>query len=123
MVLETRLYDILGVTTTATEAEIKKAYRKLALQYHPDKCADKSEKFKEISQAFMVLSDPTKRKIYDSGGEQALKEGGVESSTVDEAMDIFHMFFGGGRARGPRSRQRLRAPVICDFRRTLQWRF
>ncbi|KAK4472873.1 hypothetical protein MN116_004084 [Schistosoma mekongi] len=102
MVLETKFYDLLGVTTTATEAEIKKAYRKLALQYHPDKCSDNSEKFKEISQAFMVLSDPTKRKIYDSGGEQALKEGGGESGGMTDPMDIFQMFFGGGRSRGPR---------------------
>nr|CAH8828681.1 unnamed protein product [Trichobilharzia regenti] len=102
MVHETKYYDLLGVSPTATEAEIKKAYRKLALQYHPDKCPDNPEKFKEISQAFMVLSDATKRKIYDRGGEQALKEGGGESGGMADPMDIFQMFFGGGRSRGPR---------------------
>ncbi|CAH8492127.1 unnamed protein product [Heterobilharzia americana] len=102
MVCETKYYELLGVSPTATEAEIKKAYRKLALQFHPDKCPDNPEKFKEISQAFMVLSDPAKRKIYDRGGEQALKEGGGESGGMADPMDIFQMFFGGGRSRGPR---------------------
>lgn len=50
----------------------------------------------------MVLSDATKRKIYDRGGEQALKEGGGESGGMADPMDIFQMFFGGGRNRGPR---------------------
>ena len=57
-------YDILGVSKDATVSQIKKAYRKLALKYHPDKCGDE-EKFKEISNAYQILSDPIQKKLYD----------------------------------------------------------
>lgn len=106
MVKETKFYDILEVKPDATTAEIKKSYKKLALKYHPDKNNnDDGEKFKEISQAFEVLSDPKKRDIYDQGGEQALKEGGGGDFNFHNPFDIFDMFFGGGggmhRNRGP----------------------
>merc|ERR1711962_1410140 len=65
---DSKLYDELGVQPTATDAEIKKAYRKLALKYHPDKNPDDPEKFKNISAAFEVLSDAKKREIYDKYG-------------------------------------------------------
>ena len=70
-------YQILGVSRSANDDELKKAYRKLALKYHPDKNKDPGaeEKFKQIGEAYDVLSDPKKRRIYDQVGEEGLKGG------------------------------------------------
>ncbi|KAG5923976.1 hypothetical protein E4U42_004775 [Claviceps africana] len=79
MVRETQLYDTLGIRPDASQDEIKKGYRKAALKWHPDKNKDNanaSEKFKECSQAYEILSDPEKRKVYDQYGLEFLLRGG-----------------------------------------------
>ncbi len=75
-------YDVLGVNKTATAAEVKSAYRKLALQYHPDrnKAKDAEAKFKEINEAYQVLSDEKKRQAYDQYGHAAFTNGGFNSA-------------------------------------------
>lgn len=91
-------YKELGVDKSASESEIKKAYRKLAVKHHPDKGGD-VEKFKAISAAYEVLSDPEKKKLYDQYGKEGLEEGGGGGGGAE---DLFSSFFGGGRgSRGP----------------------
>lgn len=71
-------YKILGISRGASDDDIKKAYRKLALKYHPDKNkeAGAEEKFKEVAEAYEILSDPKKKEIFDKYGEEGLKMGG-----------------------------------------------
>ena len=106
-------YEVLGVAKTATDAEIKKAYRVLAKKYHPDMNPGDKEaevKFKEASEAYAVLSDPEKRKQYDQFGHAAFEQGGGAgaggfggfdfSDIFGGGMgDIFSDLFGGGRSR------------------------
>ncbi len=114
-------YEILGVSRTATKEEIKKAYRRLALKYHPDRNpGDKvaEEKFKEAAEAYEVLSDDEKRRIYDQFGHNGL-QGNTGFSGFSDLNDIFsafsdifeEAFFGGGysgRSRRSRSSHRNR---------------
>jgi len=94
MVKETTYYDLLGVRPDASESELKKAYRKLALKYHPDKNPDAGDKFKEISHAYEILSDSEKRQMYDQYGEEGLNgQGGMGGM---DAEDLFSQLFGGG---------------------------
>lgn len=94
-------YDLLGVAKNASESDIKKAYRKKAVQHHPDKGGDE-ETFKAITRAYEVLSDKEKRHIYDNYGEEGLEQGGGGGGM--NAEDLFSAFFGGGRRQrsGPR---------------------
>lgn len=101
-------YEILGVSRGASEAELKAAFRKLAMVHHPDKNRDDKTaeaKFKELNEAYQVLSDPQKRGAYDRFGHQAFENGGggpgFGGEFTDVMSDIFESFFGEGR--GPRA--------------------
>ena len=94
-------YSVLGVTRTASDDEIKKAYRKLAMQYHPDRnngSKEAEEQFKAISEAYDVLRDPEKRAAYDRYGEAGLRGGGgggFHHVDLSEALNMFMRDFGG----------------------------
>lgn len=128
-------YSLLGVTKSATQDKIKKSYRKLALQYHPDrnKTKEGEEKFKEITKAYEVLSDPQKRQTYDQFGAAAFEQGGAgaggpfggqgpfggfggqytyttngqgfDFGGFSDPFEIFEQFFGGASPFGSRSRR------------------
>jgi molecular chaperone DnaJ len=105
------LYEILGVDRNADADTIKKAYRRLARQLHPDvnPDADTQERFKEVSAAYEVLSDPEKRRMYDLGGDPLSRSGGGFGQGAGFSFtDIMDAFFGGQAAtgRGPRPRTR-----------------
>ncbi len=98
----TEFYELLGVARTATEAEIKKAYRKLAMEYHPDRNSspDAEARFKEITEAYEVLRDPQKRAAYDRYGKAGVAGGGsggfgYHHVDLSEALEIFMRDFGG----------------------------
>jgi molecular chaperone DnaJ len=118
-------YALLGVSREASEAEIKKAYRKLAMEYHPDRnpSPDAEARFKEITEAYEVLRDPEKRSTYDRYGKAGLSGGGFGFHHVDlgEALNIFmrdfggmggfESLFGGGSRRDERRGQDIRVTV------------
>ena len=114
-------YDILGVQKNASDDEIKKSYRKLAMKYHPDRNKDDKEaekKFKEATAAYEALKDPEKRAAYDQYGHDAFRQGGMGGAQgfgdfAGGFSDIFEEFFGGGfggssRQRGPQRGSDLR---------------
>jgi molecular chaperone DnaJ len=112
-------YDILGVARDATPEEIKRAYRRLARELHPDLNPDAvaQERFKEVSAAYEVLSDPAKRKIVDLGGDPLSPGGGGGGGGADGPFtmgfqDIMDAFFGGATTRGPRPRTRPGADAL-----------
>jgi curved DNA-binding protein CbpA len=109
-VRDTKYYDLLGVAPDADEPTIKKAYRRQALKYHPDRNPDNpeaEEKFKEIAAAYEVLTDSEKRGLYDRFGEAGLKEGGGGGGfqggggfAHGDPFNIFETVFGGGFGGG-----------------------
>jgi len=105
----TKFYKLLEVDKGASEAEMKKAYRKLAVKHHPDKGGD-PEKFKEITRAWEVLSDPEKRAKYDKYGEDGLDGDGGGG----DPSDIFDMFFNNVSRRGPTGRRRQKTKDVVQ---------
>ena len=149
MAAKSDYYDILGVTKEASQAEIKKAYRKQALEWHPDKHEDDNKeaaekRFKEINEAYQVLSDPEKRSAYDQFGHQAFGPGAAgrggqgpfgqgggrqgpftytyttqgggpyQGFDFQDPFEIFETFFGGGSPFG-RAQRIPRYSVTIDF--------
>ncbi len=106
-------YEVLGVDRSAQEDDIKKAYRKLAFEFHPDRNPDDAEaesKFKEAAEAYEVLRDPEKRARYDRFGHEGVNGAGFGGFRSNEDIfgafsDIFGDFFGFSSSRGPRARQ------------------
>ncbi|HNV57024.1 MAG TPA: molecular chaperone DnaJ [Smithellaceae bacterium] len=123
-------YEILGVGKTASEEELKKCYRKIAMQFHPDKNPGNKqaeERFKEAAEAYEVLSDRQKREIYDAYGHAGLSNTGFQGfSGFDDVFsgfgDIFEDVFGFGRGRG-RGRTRPAARAGADLRYDLKISF
>ncbi len=125
-------YEVLSVERTADGEEIKRAYRRLAMKYHPDRNPDDAEaemKFKEAAEAYEVLSDDSKRKIYDQYGHEGLRGHGAAGHdfnrmNVDDIFSMFNDIFGGGggfggRAsarRGPARGYDLETEVVLDLK-------
>lgn len=112
-------YEILGVSRESSQSHIKKAYRKLSLQYHPDKHPDMKDKYLEIQTANEVLGDPDKRKIYDQYGEEGLKQN--QGGGGGGGFNPFEMFFGGRQQGGGGAQQMQKGPdVEMELEVTLQ---
>lgn len=124
-------YEVLQVERTATRSDIDRAYRKLALRYHPDSNRgdeDNSEKFKEASEAYDVLRDSEKRARYDQYGHAGVGSGGQQFNDVEDIFEAFGDLFGGGmfgdlfgaRGAGGGRRARRGADVRCDVTLSLE---
>ena len=122
-------YEVLGVSREASDQEIKSAYRRLAMQHHPDRNPDKQEeageRFKEITEAYGVVADPQKRAAYDRYGHSAFGGGGggapdFNSTIFSDFEDIFGDLFGFGDVFGRASRTRSRSAGGIDLRYDLE---
>lgn len=116
-------YELLGVPRGATEEDLKKSFRKLAFQYHPDRNKDDGAeaRFKEINEAYQCLCDPEKRSNYDTYGHagDSMSGGGFQGAEFQGFGDIFDAFFGGAGARGQRGAQQgrdLRSDISISFK-------
>mmetsp|Transcript_42450 Transcript_42450/g.68929 ORF Transcript_42450/g.68929 Transcript_42450/m.68929 type:complete len:383 (+) Transcript_42450:251-1399(+) len=108
-------YKILGVRRKANDKEIKSAYRKLSIKYHPDKNPGNKEaenKFQEVANAYEVLSNKEKRQVYDRHGEEGLKEHLKRSAGGGGGGNPFDMFFGGGMFGGQQHEEQKRGPDL-----------
>jgi molecular chaperone DnaJ len=121
-------YEVLGVARACTDDDIKKAYRRLALQYHPDRnsAPEATERFKEATEAYQILSDTEKRGMYDRYGHSAFERNGG-AGTVDfsnfvglSIEDLFESFFGTGGGRGARQRVQRGQDLRYDLHLTLE---
>jgi len=124
-------YEVLGVTRTATDVEIKSAYRKLAMTYHPDRNPnnpDAEDKFKEITEAYAILADSEKRSLYDRFGHAGVGgstggPAGFDPAIFQDFGDIFGDIFGFGDMFGQGGRRRSRAQRGADLREDLHLEF
>lgn len=124
-------YEVLGISKNATQEEIKQAYRRLALQYHPDRNPgnkEAEEKFKEAAEAYEILRDPDKRRIYDLYGHNGLKGSGYQGFHTHQDIfsafgDIFEEFFGMGMGFRNSQRQRSAAQPGNDLLYSMELTF
>src|SRR2546426_9316395 len=125
MAIKRDYYEVLGVGRSATSEELKRAYRKLALQYHPDRNDGDPQaeaRFKEVNEAYEVLSDQSKRQRYDTFGHSAQGMPGFDfgGAGFGGINDIFDMFFGAAAAGRGRTGPRRGADLRLDLRLTFE---
>src|SRR5919199_5377608 len=121
-------YEVLGLTRSCSDDDIKKAYRRLALQFHPDRnnAPEATERFKEATEAYQVLSDTEKRSMYDRYGHSAFdRAGGAGSADFSNFVglsieDLFESFFGTPGQRGTRQRIQRGQDLRYDLHLTLE---